>query len=804
MNAARLARHRPALSATIIATLALGIGSATALYSVIDAVLVRPFPFRDQERLVMLWQSDVTRNHPFVEVSHPDVRDWRSRAASAFESIASMSSVNFATTLTGVGDPQQLQVRVVSDPFFELLGAPPLLGRTFRPDDHRFGAPPVVVIGHGVWQQVFGGDPGVIGRTITLDLQPTTIVGVMRRGFNYPDEAQLWAPVEQAVGPQALENRGLYWMVAVARLRRDVSVEQARAVLDATIAAMTKEFRPKANEPFRAAVRPLVAELLGTTRQALLLLLCAVGLVLLIACANVANLLLSRSVDRRREIATRIILGASRGRLARQLLGEVFPLAAAGGTLGVGLAWVALEFLVRIAGAELPRGDDIALNLRALAVGAALALGAGVLCALAPLVQTRAIALSAAVRDDARAGAGRLQRRLHDVLVTGEIALALVLLVGAALLVSSFLSLRGQDLGFDPTHVLTVEVSLGPPKYQNPDQIRVAQRTLVERLHALPGVQSASAVLLRPLWSPVGYDGLFLLEGQRPDEVTRNPVINVECAMPGYFSTMGIRQIGGRDFTHQDSMTSAGVVIVSESLARAAWPGQDPIGRRLSMNMPSSPFDDQWLTVVGVVADVRYREIETARLDLYQPYGQSTSFVRDYVLRTTGDPRAVAADVRRIVRTIDPNQPVELLTMDEIVARAMGRWRLNARLFGSLALLALALAAVGAYSVMSYAVSRRTPEIGVRIALGAGRREITRMVVRDGLRLALAGIAVGAVTAYAVTGLLRHLLIGVGPHNPIAFVGAASLLAAVATVACAIPARRAAAVDPMTSLRNLH
>jgi putative ABC transport system permease protein len=653
-----------------------------------------------------------------------------------------------------------------------------------------------------VWQQAFGGDPGVIGRTITLDLQPTTIVGVMDRGFNYPDDAQLWAPVEQAVNPKVLENRGLYWMVAVGRLRDGVSVDQARAALDVTIAAMTKEFRPKANEPFRAVVRPLVAELLGTTRQALLLLLAAVGLVVLIACANVANLLLSRSVDRRREIATRLVLGASRGRLARQLLGEVLPLAAAGGLLGIGLAWITLEFLVRIAGAELPRGDDITLNVRALGVAAALSLGAGLLCALAPLLQTREVGLSFAVRDDARAGTSRLQRRLRDVLVTGEIALALVLLVGAALLVTSFFALRGQDLGFQTKNVLTAEVSLGPPKYPNAEQIRAAQRVLVERLRAVPGVERASAVLLRPLWSAVGYDGHFLLEGQRADEVTRNPIINVECAMPGYFSTMGIRQIAGRDFSEQDTMTSSGVVIVSESLARSAWPGQDPIGRRLSMNMPSSPFDDKWLTVVGVVADVRYREIETARLDLYQPYGQSTSFVRDYVMRTTGDPRSIAADVRRAVRSIDPNQPVELLTMDEIVTRAMGRWRLNARLFGALALLALVLAAVGTYSVMSYSVSRRTQEIGVRIALGASRREVTRMVVRDGLRLAVAGIAVGAIAAYLVTGLLRHLLIGVGPHHPIAFGSAAVLLCLVSAVACVIPARRAADVDPMIAIRS--
>ncbi len=395
-----------------------------------------------------------------------------------------------------------------------------------------------------------------------------------------------------------------------------------------------------------------------------------------------------------------------------------------------------------------------------------------------------------------------MQRRLRDVLVAGEIALALMLLVAATLLVTSFLALRMQDLGFRPDNVLTAEVSLGPPRYQNGDQIRAAQRSLVERLRAIPGVQAASAVQLRPLWSAVGYDGVFLLDGQRAEEVGRNPVINVECAMPGYFSTMGIRHVAGRDFTDQDTMTSAGVVIVGESLARAAWPGQDPIGRRLSMNMPSSPFDDKWLTVVGVVADVRYREVETARLDLYQPYGQSTSFVRDFVMRTAGDPRTIAADVRAAVRAIDPNQPVELLTMDEIVTRAMGRWRLNARLFGSLALLALALAAVGTSSVMSYAVSRRTQEIGVRMALGAGRREITRMVVGDGLRLALSGIAIGAVAAYAVTGVLKHLLVGVGPHHPIAFAGAALLLGIVATSACVIPARRAATVDPMAAMRR--
>jgi putative ABC transport system permease protein len=797
----RLARRHPALCAVIVATLALGIGSATALYSVVNAVLVRPFPFRDQSRLVAIWQSDVTRNHPFVEVSYLDARDWKTRAAAAFESIASMSSVNFATTLTGAGDPQQLQVRIVSDPFFTLLGTPPLLGRTLRADDHRFGTPPVVVLGFGVWQRIFGGDPGVIGRSVTLDQQATTIVGVMPRGFSYPDEAELWAPVEQAVGPKALENRGLYWMVAVGRLQPGVSAEQARAALDVTITAMTKEFMPKMPEPFRAVVRPLVGELLGTTRQALLLLLCAVGAVLLIACANVSNLLLARSVDRRREIATRTMLGASRARLAGHLIAEVLPLSIAGGGFRHGHRVLSVESLVRVAGAELPRADEIHLDGTALLVAGVLSIGAGLLCALAPLLQTREVALASAFRDDARAGTGRLQRRVRDVLVSAEIALALVLLVGAALVVTSFFALRSQDLGFAQNNVLTVEVSLGPPKYPNAEQVRIAQRGLVERLRTIPGVQSASAVQLRPLWSAVGYDGLYLLEGQRAEDVRANPVINVECAMPGYFATMGIRMIAGRDFTEYDDMKSPGVIIVSESLARAAWPGQDPVGKRLSMNMPSSPFDDELLTVVGVVADVRYREIQNARLDLYQPYGQSTSFVRDFVMKTASDPTTIAADVRRVVREIDPNQPVELLTMDRIVATAMGRWRLNARLFGALAILAVLLSAVGTYSVMSYAVSRRTQEIGVRIALGAGGGDITRMVLGDGLRLAIAGLAAGIFIAYAVTGFLRHLLVGVGPHHIGIFAAATSMLCLIAIVACLIPARRAATVDPMVAMR---
>ncbi len=794
---ARLAFVRPALGAVIVGTLALGIGAATALYSVIEAVLLRPYSFREQSRLAVLWQADVIRNHPFVEISYLDARDWAART-SAFSGIASMSSVNFPTTLTGVGEPRQLQTRVVSSPFFEVMGSAPMLGRTLTADDHRPKTAKVVVIAHGVWQNLYGRDPAVVGRSMVLDGEAHTIVGVMPRDFRYPDGADLWTPVEQAVGPKALETRNLLWMVAVGRLKDGVSFDEARAALDVTVDALTREYRKESDwKGMRAVVRPLVGELLGTTRQALLLLLCAVGAVLLIACANVANLLLSRSVDRRREIATRIMLGASRAHLARQLVAEVLPLALAGGALGIAIAWGALESLVSIAGAELPRADAIALNWQALAVASVLSIGCGLLCALAPLLHTREVTLTSAVRDDARAGTSRLQRRLRDGLVAAEIALALVLLVGAGLLVASLVALQSQDLGFKPERVLTVEVSLSPPQFANLEQIRAAERDLVERFKTIAGVEAASGVLLRPLWSTVGYDNMHVLEGQRPDEAAKNPVSNFESAMPGYFATMGIPLVAGRDFTYQDDAKSPGVVIVSRSFARLAWPGQDPLGKRLKVS-----YGDKWLTVIGVVADTRYREIETSRLDVFQPHAQFEAPIRHFVIRAAGDPRVVAADVRRAVHAVDPSQPAELLTMNEIVASAMGRWRLNARLFGALACLALALAAIGTYSVMSYAVSRRTQEIGVRMALGASGAGIARMVIRDGLRVALIGVTAGIVIAFSAAGLLSHLLIGVGPRQPSVFVGVSVLLAAIALVACVIPARRAAAVDPMVAMRG--
>jgi putative ABC transport system permease protein len=795
-----LAVRQPALAAVIVGTLALGIGAATALYSVMEAVILRPFPFRDQGRLVLLWQADVVRNHPFVELSYPEVRDWGTRTE-VFESVAAMSSVNFDATLTGAGEPRQVPLRAVGAPFFDVLGATPLIGRTLTADDHRAGAGRVAVIGHPLWHSAFGGDPGVVGRPIVLDGDTHTIVGVMPRDFRYPDAAEIWTPVELAVSPNTLENRGVRWMIAVGRLQNGVDPEQARAALDATVAALAKQYRPQETDAMRGVMRPLVGEILGTTRNALLALLCAVGSVLFIACANVINLLLSRSVDRRREIATRLALGASRSRLARQLLGEVLPLAAAGGTLGVLIAWWGLRFLVRIGGAELPRGDDIALNVGALGVAAGLSLGSGVLCALAPMFQSRDVSVASALREDRRTGTSRVHRRLRDWLVTAEIALALVLLVGSVLLIASFVSLQRQDLGFRPERLIAVEGALSSPRNDTIEKARVFQRQTVERIRALPGVEAASAVLIRPLWGTVGYDWLYVLEGQTQESASRNPIVNLESAVPGYFSTMGIRMTAGRDFTEQDHDNAPGVIIVSEDFARTLWPGKPPLGQRLRIPMPSSRLHNQWLTVVGVVGDVHYREIEKPRLDMYLPYGQFTGPVKHVMVRTSGDARLVLVALRNLLQEIEPGRSLDIRVMEDVVSTAMGRWRLNARLFGALALMALLLAAVGTYSVMAYAVSRRTQEIGVRVALGAGRHQIAQLVFGDGARLAIWGIGIGSIGAVGAAGALKHLLFGISPHQPAVFASAALVLFIVALTACLLPARRATTVDPMVAMR---
>ena len=655
------------------------------------------------------------------------------------------------------------------------------------------------MISHGFWQRLFAGDPGVLGRTLTLDGTAHEIVGVMPREFAYPEGAELWTPLVRAVPAEFLEMRQVGWLKTVGRLASGVTADQAR---DAILAISEEAGRRYPKEADRGVVvRPVVEEILGDTRLALLLLAGAVGLVLVIACANVANLLLARATAREREMATRLALGATRGRLVGQLLAESLPLGAAGALAGVALAWMVIALLQITQAAGLPRAEAVALDLPVLAFAAALAFAVVVLSALFPALRASRGA-SLAITSAARAGDTRGAARLRDLLVAGEVALALVVSIGAALLGRTFIDLQRADLGFDPSGVLTAEVGLGPARAAEPASARAALDEIRARIEAAPGVERAAFVFLRPLWGPVGFDWPFLAEGQTEDEADHNPFTTFEAATPGYFATMGIRLVEGRDFTAADNARAPGAIVVSEALARRIWPGQSAIGRRIK-GPGLGPYTNQWLTVVGVVEDARYREVESTHFDVYMPHEQSPMPLRHLVVKTSlARPEDLTPAVRAAVRDVDPGAFVDdARSMAAIVDDALAGRRLRARLFLGLALLAVALAIGGVYGVMSYSVAERRRELAVRVALGAGRRSLFALVFGRGAVIAAAGIAGGLAGAYALSHLGQALLVGISARDPLMFAAAAIVTGAAALAAGYVPARRASRADPADALR---
>ena len=779
--------------------LALGIGASTAVFSVVDAVLLRPLPFADAGRLVVAWQRSPDNSVPFIEVSYPDYLDWRQQART-FESMAIIPTVNSGFVLAGE-EPLQVQGRLVSGNFFDVLGARARLGRPLRPDDDRVGADRVVVLGHGLWQRRFGADRAVIGRKIVVDGTPMEVVGVMPPAFRYPPKAEMWTPVVPAI-PEAVANRGVCWAIVVGRLGPGARLAQAQAELDGIVARLAKAFPDAAADA--AVVKPLTDELFGPARPALLVLLAAVLLVMLVACANVSALLLARAADRQREIAVRLALGASRGRLVRQLLCESALIALAGVAGGLVLAEWGLAALIALVPTDVPRLQDAAIDLRVLAFAAALAAAAALLSGLAPALVASRPALTDALESGARtAGPGSAQRSLQGLLVGAETAVALVLLLGAGLMAQTFQNLRRLDLGYDPRHVLALEVVAPHGKYEKPAEWRSLYQRLVERIARLPGVEASAGVFLRPLWGQMGNDWLFTVEGQSDADSRRNPHVNLEAVTPGYFGTMRTPLLRGRDFTDRDAEGAPGVAIVSNDFARRYWPGQDPIGKRLKIPLPDSPYHLTWLTVVGVVADARYREIQSSRLDLFLSYLQSPYGPRHIVVRTTGDPLAVAPSVRAAVRDADRELLAEDVTaMETVVAAALGGPRFGMQLLSAFALAALALAALGTYGVMAFLVGRRTREIGVRMALGARATDVTALILRQGLRPVMAGLTVGLGASLLLGRALGALLYGVAPHDPATMAAAAGTLAGIAAAACFLPARRAARLDPAAALRR--
>jgi len=780
-----------------VATLGLGVGGATAIFSVADAVILRPLPFATPERLVLLWQSDTKKNQPFVEMSYPVYRQWRDQNRS-FEAFAGMPSTNQSFNLTGRDEPVTLFGRWVTGRFFETLGVAPWLGRTLSTEDDRPGAPRVVVLSHALWRERFSEDASIVGQTLILDDKPFRVVGVMAKGFAYPKGAELWTPLEPAAA-EYLENQGVWWMSALGRIRPGVSIESARTEMT-TIADRVNRERFQ-RDGFAAVLTPISDAIFGATRPALLALLLAVGLVVLIACANVAGLSLVELSERRGELALRQALGASRARLATDVLGESVLLAALGGGLGLGLARGLIPVLIALSPPEVFRVGEAHFDPRAFLFGCAASLGAALLCATGPFLLTRRMALEGVLRAGARAVASP-RNPLRSTLVIAEVALALVLLVGAGLLFRSFGELSRVPLGFEASGVLSVAVDLPDTRYPEPPARRRFYQELIRRVGALPGVTSAATVTLRPLWGTVGMDWPFTVEGQSPEEAEKNSLVNFEAVSSEYFRTMGIAVRRGRVFADSDADGQPGVVVVSESLARRYWPGAEPIGKRLKIPLPPTPYHQAWLTVVGVVADARYREIRNSRLDLYMSFLQADHTPHHLVVRAAVAPASLGPAIRETVRALDRDQPVtEIVAMSEVVRNALGEPRFAASVFGAFALIAALLAVLGLYGLVAYSVSRRTREIGVRVALGALPRDVRRLVLGEGLRLAGIGVAIGVLLAAAASRLLGSLLFSVRPADPLTFASVPILLLSVAALACLVPALRAARVDPTVALR---
>jgi putative ABC transport system permease protein len=789
--AIRLLRRRAGFTALAVSVLALAIGANSAIFSVVRGVLLRDPAFQDPERLVALWETFAARGRDRNVVGPFNFMRWRERARS-FTDMAGYTG--WRVNLGGPGDPERLEGGLATGNLFAMLGVPPLLGRTLAADDSRPGAPPVAVLSEAFWRRRFGADPGVVGRPIVLDGQPSTIVGVAPRSFQLAPGAAVWQPLTYDERMRQARGR---WMLVVARLRPGVTVAQARDEMTMLAAALARE-APDFDTGWGAAVHPLHADLVREVRPALVVLMGAVGLLLLVACANVANLLLARAVAREREVAIRAALGASRGRLVRQLLTESALLALLGGAAGLALGAWALQGLVAMLPAEVRLLSRIALDPAVVAFTAGVSIASAVLFGLVPALHQARPSLVPSLKEGGLVrGASRAHRRLKNGLVVAEVAVSLVLAAGTVLLLRSFWNLAHVDPGFRAEGVLTVPLDLPRAKYDTPLSRAAFAREAVARLSALPGASAVGAMSWMPL-GPGSATRFRVLDRPVPAP-GEEPVADIRIVTPGLFRAMGIPVLAGRDFDARDRAGQPGVVIVNRAAAEEHWPGQDPLGRRLRMSWTDEPEAE----VVGVVGDVRLAELGTAaRSTLYWPQDQVPNNFMTLMVRTSGPPQALAAPVRGALAALDPELPPgPMRPLTDVVAGSIERQRFLLRLLAAFALAALLLAGVGVYGVMSYAVVERVPEVGVRLAVGASPGDIVRLILRDGLALGLAGVALGLVAAAAGAGVLRSLLFEVAPRDPVSLAVVAAVLLVATMAAAWLPARRAARTDPIKALR---
>jgi predicted permease len=795
--AARMQRKNPAFTVIAVIALALGIGANTAIFSVVNTVLLRPLPYKDPERLVMLWEDATKHGYPRDTPAAANYIDWRDQNQ-VFEGMAAITDDSF--NLTGVGDPERLEGRRVSASLFPLLGVEPQIGRVFTAAEDQPGAQHVVLLSYGLWQRRFGGDPNIVGKPLTLNGETYVVVGVMPARFQFPSiDDEAWVPI--AFTSQEAANRNTHYLEVVARLKPGVTLTQAQTEMS-TIATRLQQQYPQSNADLGAAVQSLHEYMVGDIKPALLILLGAVGLVLLIACANVANLLLARAAVRQKEIAVRVALGAKRGRLIRQFLTESVLLSTLGGIVGLVIAYVGLILLKSFIPENVSQARDIAIDFKVLGFTLLVSVATGVIFGLAPAMQAvrfnQAETLKEGGRDAATGGSGK---RLRSLLVMSEVAISLVLLIGAGLLINSFLRLRNVDPGFRPDNLLTMKIVLPQPKYEKHERRSAFYTDLVQRVQSLAGVRSAAVTTNLPLYRQ-GNSISVAIEG-RPDPPPGQELIVVtRIISPGYFNTMSIPLLKGRGLTDQDTSTSPNVVVISETMARRVWPGEDPIGKRISVGKVESPED--WIQVIGVVKDVRQFELNAdPKPQMYLSYRQAGFFgVEDLVVKTDVDPASMATTVRKAVWEIDKDQPVSnIRTMQEILAESIARQRFSMLLLAIFAGVALVLAGVGIYGVMSYSVAQRTHEIGIRMALGAQTGAVLKLAVGYGMKLVIVGIVIGLVAAFALTRVMATLLFGVTATDPATFTLISLLLVAVAALASYIPARRATRVNPIIALR---
>jgi putative ABC transport system permease protein len=797
--ALRQIRKSPGFTLVAVLTLALGIGANTAIFSVVDAVLLHSLAFKEPSRLVAVWE---TNEQPGAEANHRNevakgnFYDWREQNQ-VFKQIAALTYANF--NLTEVAEPERIQGAVVSFNFFETLGIQPAIGRSFVTEEESPAASRSVVISHGLWQRRFGGDSNVLGKTHIFNGESFAVVGVMPAGFEIqfpaPLLVEMWTPMRHG---STDGDRKEHYLYVLGRLKDGVSTEQSQAGMNVIARQLQLQY-PDTNKGTGVNVIPLRKQLVGDIQPYLYLLFAAVGFVLLIACANVTNLMLARLAGRQKEIAVRLALGAGRGRLIRQFLTESVLLSALGGFLGLLLATWGIEALRSVAPRDLPRLNEITLNGLVFLWTLGILILTGVLLGLAPALRASKPDLNNSLQETGRTTGGLKRSRLSRVLVISEIALALLLLAGAGLMIRSSMRLQQVNPGFEGKNLLTLNIALPRQKYKESEQANLFFSQLLERIVRLPGIEFAGGVDPLPMSGSDGTTG-FLIEGRPIVPVADRAEAGERSVTPGYFKAMQIPLLEGRQFTEQDRADAPRVIVINEALAHQFFPGQHALGKRLGLDDDGKLL---WAEIVGVVGNVKHRSLNAeVKPELYEPYRQSSRNFMSLVVRTTVEPSSMIAAVRNQVLSLDRDQPVfEVKTMEELLSQTLAQSRFIMVLLGIFSALAMVLAAVGIYGVMAHFVTQRRKEIGIRMALGAQRSDVLKLVVIEGMGLAVVGVVLGLVASFGLTRIIANLLFGIGPTDPATLTGVSLLLTGVAFLACWIPALRASRVDPIITLR---